>query len=287
MSLALGPQGELRHPCFYAKVQDRYGRIHLPVASSCNLACAYCRRDYDCPHESRPGVTSRLMAPAEALEHLERCLARLPFLAVVGIAGPGDPFSRPEPTLACLELVRRAHPELILCLSTNGLNLAPHVGDLVRLGVEFATLTINTVDPKVGGRLHRRVEHQGRVLRGEEAGGLLLERQLSALAGLKARGFTVKINTVVVPGINDAQVEAVARRVAGLGADLMNLIPLLPVEGTPLEGNPAPDHALMHHLRERAGRHVPQMRHCRRCRSDAVGLLADDHSAQFSALPRA
>ena len=262
-----------RHPCFFAGAKGRHGRIHLPVAASCNLQCAYCRRDTDCVHESRPGVTSRVMTPAEALAHLDEALAAMPYLSVAGVAGPGDPFCDPEPTLTCLEIISRAHPGLLLCVASNGLNLPNHIPRLAALGVKHATLTINALEPRIVARLHLQVKDQGRNLSGIKAGELLIERQLEALAGLKAMGMTVKINTVLVPGINEDQVVEVARAAAGLGADLMNVIPLIPVAGTPLAGAEPPSKALIHSLRREAGAYLPQMTHCRRCRADAVGLL--------------
>lgn len=262
-----------RHPCFFAGAKGQYGRIHLPVAASCNLQCAYCRRDTDCMHESRPGVTSRVMTPSEALAHLDQALEAMPYLSVAGVAGPGDPFCDPEPTLTCLEMISRAHPQLLLCIASNGLNLPVHIPRLAELGVRHVTLTINALEPEIAARLHLQVKDQGRVLTGLEAGALLIERQMEALAGLKALGMTVKINTVLVPGVNEGQVKEVARTTAGLGADLMNLIPLIPVQGTPLAGAEPPSKALIHRLRQEAGAHLPQMAHCKRCRADAVGLL--------------
>ncbi|MCB2185607.1 MAG: radical SAM protein [Deltaproteobacteria bacterium] len=267
------PATATSHPCFYPEARTRYGRIHLPVAPGCNISCLYCRRDYDCANESRPGVTSQVLEPAAALEHLERALASMPYLRVVGIAGPGDPFHQPARTLACLELVRSRHPELILCLSTNGYGLAPHVADLAELGVGFATLTINAVDPAVGAGLYQRVGVGEAARRGAEGAGELIARQFAALAALKARGLTVKVNTVVVPGLNQGQVGAIARRAGRLGADLMNLIPVIPLAGTPLAGQVAPHPALIRRLRQEARQHLPQMEHCQRCRADAVGLL--------------
>ena len=60
------------HPCFHDAARATHGRIHLPVAGPCNIACGYCDRRYDCVNESRPGVASRLMTPDEAVD--------LPFL---------------------------------------------------------------------------------------------------------------------------------------------------------------------------------------------------------------
>jgi len=52
-----------RHPCFNADARAKTGRIHLPIAPSCNIQCNYCDRKFDCMNESRPGVTSKLLTP--------------------------------------------------------------------------------------------------------------------------------------------------------------------------------------------------------------------------------
>ena len=59
-----------RHPCFNAKVKGQYGRVHLPVAPKCNIQCNYCNRKYDCVNESRPGVTSTVLSPEQALYYM-------------------------------------------------------------------------------------------------------------------------------------------------------------------------------------------------------------------------
>jgi len=87
-----------RHPCFNDAARHTFARIHLPVAPECNVQCNFCKRIYDCANESRPGVTSALLTPPQALSYLENVLQRDPRIAVVGIAGPGDPFATPERT---------------------------------------------------------------------------------------------------------------------------------------------------------------------------------------------
>src|SRR5512143_1402807 len=104
-----------RHPCFDAGARHHYGRIHLPVAPRCNVQCNFCDRRYDCPNESRPGVTSTVLTPTQAVEYLRRVGERIPDLAVVGIAGPGDPFANPEETMETLRLVRDHDPDILLC----------------------------------------------------------------------------------------------------------------------------------------------------------------------------
>ena len=79
------------HPCFSRGAHFQYGRLHLPVAPSCNIQCAYCDRRFDCPNESRPGVSSTILTPEQALQRVEQALCQAPELRVIGIAGPGDP----------------------------------------------------------------------------------------------------------------------------------------------------------------------------------------------------
>jgi nitrogen fixation protein NifB len=172
--------------------------------------------------------------------------------------------------------VRFAHPDLLVCLSTNGLNLPAHVDDLAEAGVTHVTVTVNAVDPSVGGKIYQWIKINEHLCRGREAAEFLLTQQREAIVKLKSRGFIVKINTVVIPGINTEHVEAIAEEVAGLGADLMNCIPMIPVPGTPFEHIGTLTTGEMDRVRDFASLHIPQMYYCRRCRADAVGLLCSD-----------
>lgn len=263
-----------RHPCFAAGAHGKYARIHLPVAPDCNISCAYCDRKTDCLNEARPGVCSRILEPEEAAELVDRAVRQMPGLTVAGIAGTGDPLANPEPTLRTFELVRRRHPELLLCLSTNGVTLADCAAELKSLGVGFVTVTVNAVSLPVAVRIYQALRVNGHSLSCGKAAERILDGQKKALAALQDRGIATKVNTVVVPGVNDAEVEEIAALASGYGVSLMNCIGLIPLPGTALETLPPPSAALMESLRKRAGRHVPQMRHCARCRADAVGLLA-------------
>jgi nitrogen fixation protein NifB len=274
------PPASQGHPCFDASSRARTARVHLPVAPRCNIRCGYCDRRSDCVAESRPGVSSTVLTPPEAADYLAKVVTAVPALTVVGIAGPGDPFANAEQTLETLRLCRDRHPELTLCLATNGLALPEHLDEIAELGVSHVTITMNTVDPEVGARLYRWVRDGRKVYRGEAGARLLMERQLTAVAGLKARGVIVKINTILVPGVTLDGVADVARTVAGLGADTMNCIPLYPVEGTPLAVHGPPDDAQIARARIQAGAHLAQMVHCTRCRADAVGLLGENHTAE-------
>jgi nitrogen fixation protein NifB len=268
------------HPCFSAGARHTHARVHLPVAPRCNLQCNFCNRKFDCMNESRPGVTSAVITPARAADYVDAVVQRVPNLSVVGIAGPGDPFANPEETLATLRLVHERHPELLLCLATNGLGIGPHIDEIAALHVSHVTLTVNAVDPTIGARIYAWIRDGRRPIRGLDAAELLLTRQLDAIRRLKAAGVTVKINTIVIPGINDQHVEAVATAMSGLGVDIMNCMAFLPVAGAEFEAIAAPDAAMIAGARLRAGRHVPQMTHCARCRADAVGLIHEQMTAE-------
>jgi nitrogen fixation protein NifB len=120
------------------------------------------------------------------------------------------------------------------------------------------------------------------VFRGRRGAELLLERQLGTIRALKARGIVVKVNTVVIPGVNDHHVLAVSKRLSDLNVDIQNCMVMYPNSGAPFEGIPEASPKMMTALRADAEKFLPQMRHCARCRADAVGLLGADCSREFS-----
>ncbi len=271
------------HPCFNVHAKGKCGRAHLPVAPACNIKCNYCNRKYDCVNESRPGVTSSVLSPQGAVDYLQDVLERCPEITVAGIAGPGDAFADPERTMETLRLVRKNFPDLLLCLATNGLNIGPYIPELAEIGVSHVTVTLNAVDPQVGKNIYAWIRDGKLIYRGEKAAELMIERGLAAIAALKAHDIVVKVNTIVVPGVNDHHVRSVAEKISELGADIHNCMPMFPNAGTPFENIPEPDAALMKKVRAEAEELLPQMKHCTRCRADAVGLLDKDRTSQFRA----
>ena len=292
------------HPCYSEDAHHHFARMHVAVAPACNVQCHYCNRKYDCASESRPGVVSERLDPEQALRKVLAVAAEVPELSVVGIAGPGDALANPAATFATLEAIRRAAPDLALCLSTNGLALPEHVDRLADLGVRHVTVTVSAVDPAVGEGIYAWILRDGRKIRGREAARLLSERQLEGIARLAARGVLVKVNSVVIPGVNDGHLPAVARAVRAAGAFLVNLVPLLsaPEHGTHYGriGQRGPTDAELEAVQRacavaHAGGEGEErgagpgaelqarlMRHCRQCRADAVGRLGEDRFASFT-----
>ena len=169
-----------KHPCFSKEAHGKFGRIHLPVAPRCNIQCNFCNRKYDCMNESRPGVTSTVLAPRQAVDYLANVVGKRPEIVVMGIAGPGDPFANPEETMETLRLTRDRFPEMILCLASNGLGIGPHIDELATMNVSHVTITLNAIDTKIGSKIYSWVRDHKMPLRGEAAAELLLERQLDA-----------------------------------------------------------------------------------------------------------
>ena len=260
------------HPCFGGNRHEN-GRIHLAVAPKCNIKCGYCIRRHDCANESRPGVTSRLVSPEEALEKVREVVASKilgPVIKVVGIAGPGDPLANEE-TFETFRLIEDEFPHLLKCMSTNGLLLAEKIDLLQDLGLHSLTVTINCLDPEVGARIYRHVLYHGRRLTGIEGARVLLAGQLEGIRRAAACGMTIKVNTVLIPGINEEQVAPVARRVKDLGASVMNVMPLIPQAD--FSAITPPSSETLERVRTANERIIGQFRHCRQCRADAVGLI--------------
>jgi len=277
-----------KHPCFDDQARRHHARIHLPVAPNCNIQCNFCDRRFNCVNESRPGVASTVLSPGQALHYLEKAVERDPRIAVVGIAGPGDPFANAEATMETLRLVRERYPEMLLCVATNGLNAIPYVDELAALEVSHVTVTINAVDPEVGAKIYSWIRDDKRPFRGVTGAKILLDRQLAAVYLLKDRGVTVKVNSILIPGINDDHIGDIAAAVKKAGADIFNCIPLYPVEGTPFAELEQPSSVSLASARAEAGQHLQLMHHCTRCRADACGLLGEKESAEvFDSLKEA
>jgi nitrogen fixation protein NifB len=264
------------HPCFNPDVRHSAARVHLPVIRECNVQCRFCNRLFDCVNETRPGVTSALLTPHQAVEYLRRCIDGGMPVSVAGIAGPGDAFAQPEATLETLSLVKKHFPQLLLCVATNGLAAEAYVPELARLGVTHVSVTVNGVEAAIVGRIYAWARYNRRMLRGDDMAACIIERQAATIRALVKHGITVKVNSIVIPGVNDHHVETVAATVAGYGATLFNCIPLLPTAGPEFETINKPDHELMQSLRWKVSRILPIMQHCAHCRADAAGLIGKD-----------
>ncbi|MBB4198430.1 nitrogen fixation protein NifB [Rhodoblastus sphagnicola] len=274
------------HPCYSEEAHHHFARMHVAVAPACNIQCNYCNRKYDCANESRPGVVSERLTPEQAAKKVVAVASTIPQMTVLGIAGPGDPLANPAKTFKTFELISQMAPDIKLCLSTNGLALPEHIDTIAKYNVDHVTITINMVDPEVGAKIYPWIFYKHKRIEGIEAARILSEHQLRGLEMLTERGILCKVNSVMIPGVNDQHLVEVNKAVKSRGAFLHNIMPLIsaPEHGTVfgLTGQRGPSAQELKALQDSCEGEMNMMRHCRQCRADAVGLLGEDRSAEFT-----
>ncbi|MFP4661472.1 MAG: nitrogenase cofactor biosynthesis protein NifB [Halanaerobiales bacterium] len=273
------------HPCYNDKARD-YARMHIPVAPACNISCNYCNRKYDCLHETRPGVTSEVLTPEEAFHKYSYVRDKVEKLSVVGIAGPGDALANFSEVKKSIELIRGVNPDIIFCLSTNGLNLPEYADQIINLGIEHVTITINTLNPWVGAKIYKYVEYKGEYYFGIKGADILINNQLEGLKYLADNGVQCKVNIVMVKGINEKDIPLLVKKVKELGAVMTNIMPLIPAEGSEFADMPLVSRKELNGLRDECSNYLKQMYHCQQCRADAIGQLTHDRSAEFRSCSR-
>jgi nitrogen fixation protein NifB len=274
------------HPCYSEDAHHYFARMHVAVAPACNIQCHYCNRKYDCANESRPGVVSELLTPDQAVKKTLAVAATIPQMTVLGIAGPGDPLANPERTFDTFRQLAQKAPDIKLCVSTNGLSLPQHIDELAKHNIDHVTITINCVDPDVGAKIYPWIFWNNKRIHGREAAAILIEQQQKGLEMLVARGILVKVNSVLIPGVNDEHLKEVSKIVKAKGAFLHNVMPLIAEaeHGTfyGVMGQRSPNPAELKELQDACEGDMNMMRHCRQCRADAVGLLGEDRGDEFT-----
>ncbi|MDT4288852.1 nitrogenase cofactor biosynthesis protein NifB [Methylomonas sp. MO1] len=274
------------HPCYSEDAHHYFARMHVAVAPACNIQCHYCNRKYDCSNESRPGVVSELLTPDQAVKKTMAVAANIPQMTVLGIAGPGDPLANPERTFETFRRLSAEAPDIKLCVSTNGLALPESVEELAKHNIDHVTITINCVDPEIGAQIYPWIFWENKRIKGVKGAKILIEQQQKGLEMLTARGILVKVNSVMIPGVNDKHLAEVSKIVKAKGAFLHNVMPLIAEaeHGTfyGVMGQRGPTQDELMDLQDSCSGDMNMMRHCRQCRADAVGLLGEDRGDEFT-----
>jgi cyclic pyranopterin phosphate synthase len=189
------PEQPLRGDAGDARLRDGHGRaltdLRLSVTDRCNYRCVYCRTGNDGAQFTE--------LPLEDYARMLRVFVALG-IEKVRLTG-GEPLLRP----GLLELIRetaRLRPAfsdapLDIALTTNGHLLAPMARSLKEAGLSRITVSMDAVDPETFTRITRVPGSFERVRDGIRA---------AQDAGLGP----VKVNCVLLRGINDAQIEAFA-----------------------------------------------------------------------------
>ncbi|MDR2078601.1 MAG: radical SAM protein [Treponema sp.] len=257
-----------RHPCFSGEANMAHGRLHLPVSPVCNIQCRFCKRTFN-KAEQRPGVSAVLLKPEDAADLVRKALKLCPEITVAGIAGPGDTLAT-DHALETFRIIHREFPNLINCLSTNGLLLERYADDLYEAGVGTLTVTVNAVDPVILDKICSHIVLDGKKYTGVAGAGILIEAQKRGIRKAADLGLLIKINIVLIPALNGDHIREIARTVSELGAGIINIIPLIPQHEFAEAEEPSCEE--LNEAREAAEEFLPVFRHCQHCRADACGI---------------
>ncbi len=181
---------------------DRYGRrlgnLRLSVTDRCNLRCAYCM-----PEREYVWLPRKDILDFEEIGRLADVFASLG-TDRIRLTG-GEPLVRHD--LPKLVALLSSRPWLRdLALTTNGVLLSEHARPLSRAGLHRITVSLDTLRPERIREL-ARFDELPRVLRGIEA-------------ALSERFRVVKLDTVVIRGVNDDEIVPLLSRAREWGAEI-------------------------------------------------------------------
>ncbi|MCP3926485.1 MAG: radical SAM protein [Desulfobacterales bacterium] len=256
------------HPCMDEGAHSKIARLHLPVAKKCNIKCGYCERKID-HNIQRPGTCSSVISPSEALFEAKEFIKEWGDSSIIGIAGPGDPLYNVE-TFETIKLLNEHVPNIRICLCTNGLKLYESIGFLVEAKVKHVSITINGIDAGIVKKIHPFIHSDGFKIVGKKAAEILITNQLKAIESAVSNGIFIKINSVVIPGLNDFHLMDVAKKVSEIGAGIMNPMPLIPAGK--FRDIKRPTSNFMDSIYNGCGKYIEVFKKCRQCRADARGI---------------
>ena len=262
------------HPCFSENRQSLWYRIHLPVARVCNVKCGFCSHSLSSScHTSMPGASSRILKPEAAAARAMKEIAKNPFLRIVAISGPGEPLANKE-TFETLEMIRRNHKEIAICMSTNGVLLGEYVDWLVEMGVEAISVSMSTLRSWTASRIYEWARFRNGLVTGREMASRIVASQLQGITRASEAGIHVKVNSILIPELNMQDIKPLAKEISKAGASLQNIVPLVPNDKFSSYRPPTRDE--VQKIRSEASVFIKQFSYCKQCRSDVVGLPGCD-----------
>ncbi len=219
--------------------------LTLPVAPQ-----AVCRTRF-CGAEKLP----QAVPLPGALTWLEDIKARGKSIAGLDLNGPGDPLATMDMTRNIIAILREHYPQLPLGITTTGIGLAGQADLFAEQGVARVTLLTDTVTAETAEKLYAWIRQGKRNTPLTKGAEILIDEQTKGIAACKAAGIPVSIRTTVYAGINEQEIEKIARLVSDLGAES---ITLLPGKGwlTSEEKLPQPSAETMENLAMKVARHI-------------------------------
>lgn len=169
-------------------MKDKYGRIikylRLSVTDLCNYRCIYCMPEEGVPKKNHSDILSieELSEIAEASYDLG--------ITKIRLTG-GEPLLR-KGILTLCENIRRISDDIELSVTTNGSLLPKMAKKLKSVGVDRLNISLDTLDRDTFRRITRLGE---------------LDQTLEGIKAAQSAGFdNIKINTVLLGGVNDSEI---------------------------------------------------------------------------------
>lgn len=181
------------------RLVDRFGRrlhyLRLSITDRCNLRCLYCM-----PSQGLAKLTHREVLSLEELARVARVAVSLG-VDKIRLTG-GEPLLRRNLD-SLLETLGGLTPRPDLRLTTNGILLAESLPMLRARGVSTVNVSLDTLKPERYGAITGLGDEEGRAVFARVRRGIE-----QALAG---GGLTVKLNAVLLAGVNDDEAVDFAR----------------------------------------------------------------------------
>jgi cyclic pyranopterin phosphate synthase len=182
---------------------DRYGRVatdlRVSLTDRCNLRCTYCM-----PAEGLPWLPKPEILTDGEVNRLVRIAVERLGVTEIRFTG-GEPLLRPG-LVGIVAAAAALSPRPRLSLTTNAIGLTRRAGPLAEAGLDRVNISLDTLDPDRFERLaHRR----------------RLDDTLAGIVAADAAGLRpVKLNTVLMRGINDDEPVALLRFALDHGYEL-------------------------------------------------------------------
>lgn len=194
-------------------LHDTFGRpvsnIRIAVNSGCNLRCVYCHREGE-------------LKPENPLP-IEDIIAILNIARELGIKSikftGGEPLLRKD----IVDIIRAVPQGIESSMTTNGTLLGPCAQELRDAGLSRVNISLDSLNPDS----YRSI-----------TGVSLLSDVLEGIEAAKEAGLTpIKINMVLLKGINEGEVDDFIRLVSGDRQLILQIIELMDLGGCPLHAD--------------------------------------------------
>ena len=173
--------------------------LRVSLTPTCNLSCIYCHKEGEKFPEEQ--------IPAEEIAEILRVAAKFEIRSVKFTGG--EPLLRQD----LLEIVRSVPPGMESSLTTNGTLLEDLASGLRKAGLRRVNVSLDSLDPET----YKRITG--------------IDRLSDVLAGIDAAldaGLTpIKLNMVVLEGINDKEIDDFLAYVRGNRNLVLQLIELM------------------------------------------------------------